>query len=331
MTERLTPRRIVDAVLFAATENEASHVAERRLASKLKQHPQIMEARLGRIRYVCSQLRIAPGCVLLDVGAGIGLNSVLALMCGVGEAHSVEMAADRQRSAALIVQYLGLGDRVHLHGQDVLTLDLPPNSIDTAFSFELLEHIRDIAALYHRLALWLKEGGRVYGRTGANGRNVIYQRTIEKTWQVIDQENYTGIREQVIRELVPEIPANDMKRLIGCTRGELLDGIRRIASEYKRNGTIPPPKPPCAPRDPHTGQYMERLLDPYDTMKVMDAQGFRTFLLRPSFRNITTVNPVLSLGLKVVGTVISAAHPVSLPVGPWLEFLSIKNRRNAFS
>jgi hypothetical protein len=54
----------------------------------------------------------------------------------------------------------------------------------------------------------------------------------------------------------------------------------------------------------------------------MDAQGFRTALLKPNFQNITIVNPFLSLGLKLVGGMITFSHPISLLFAPWLEFLS---------
>jgi SAM-dependent methyltransferase len=323
-SRELTLSKIVEAIIFAARENQNSHVAELQFASKLDKQPEIMHARLGRVKYACRMLDIKPEAVLLDVGSGIGLNSVLSLFCGVREVHSVEMSYDRLRSAQLIIDFLGLEDRVHLHGQDVLNLDLRPRTIDAAFSFELLEHISDIGRLYSKLALWLKDGGRVFGRTGANGRNLIYHRTARKIWDMIDKEHYVGVREEAIRSVVPQLPEEDLKLLVGRTRGELIDEVRRVAEEYRRNRKIPPLKSGCAPRDPLTAQYMERLLDPYETMRIINAQGFRTSLLKPNFRNITTVNPLLSLGFKAIGGVIRLGHPVSLLFAPWLEFLSYR-------
>ncbi|PYU19190.1 MAG: hypothetical protein DMG30_25115 [Acidobacteria bacterium] len=325
--QELSLSRIVEAVLFAARENQNSHVAELQFASKLEKNPEIMKARLGRIKYACRMLDIKPGAVLLDVGSGIGLNSVLSLFCGVQEVHSVEMTYDRLRSAQLIIDFLGLEDRVRLHGQDVLNLDLRPGTVDAAFSFELLEHIRDIGSLYGKLALWLKEGGRVFGRTGANGRNLIYHWVFRKQWDMIDNEHYVGIREEAITSVVPQLPEADLRLLVNRTRGELIDEVMRVAEEYSRNGTIPPPKPACAPRDPCTAQYMERLLDPYETAAIMDAQGFRTSVLKPNFRDITTVNPILAMALKTVGGMIRLGHPASLLFAPWLEFLSHREPR----
>jgi predicted O-methyltransferase YrrM len=321
----LTPTRIAEAVLYAARENPDSHVAEREFAARLNVHPRIIEARVGRIRHVMDLLRVSPGDVVLDVGSGIGLNSVLALLCGAGEVHSVEMTEDRLRSARLIARHLGVEDRIHIHGTDVLALDLPAGSVNAAFSFELLEHVRDVGGLYARLAEWLAPGARVYGRTGANGRNLAYRVLFARAWDTIDRENYVAIREEVVRRIAPDAPDGDVRILVARTRGELLPEIERIALEYRRNGALPPPKAPCAPRDPATGQYMERLLEPERVVRVMDAQGFRTEVVAPSFENVTTVRPLLAAAIRGAGAIIRAAHPVSLWVAPWLEFLSVRD------
>lgn len=321
---QLSTKRIVDAVVLAAEENRESHPAERWHASQLKEHPQIMEARLGRVRYVCGRLGVGPGSVLLDVGSGIGVNSVLALLCGAKEVHAVEMTPDRLESAKIIARYLGVEDRLHIHGQDVLTLQLPAGSVDAAFSFELLEHVRDIGSLYSKLARWVKEGARVYGRTGANGWNPYRRWRFRKIWAKCDRENYVADREKLIRSLVPGAPPEDVEILVDRTRGEMLDTIRSVALEYARVRALPARRRPRAPRDPKTGQYMDRLLDPLQTMTAMDAAGFSTTLLRPCFKNVTTVNALVAMGQKLVGNVIRGGHPVSLPLAPWLEFLSTR-------
>jgi hypothetical protein len=170
----------------------------------------------------------------------------------------------------------------------------------------------------------VKPGGRVYGRTGANGKNVVWRRTFPRQWDVIDDENYVEVRRQAIRSVAPQIPDRDLKRLVSRTRGDLMAEVRRVAEEYRDTGRLPPPKQPCPPRDPVTGQYMERLLDPAETIRTMDAPGFETKLLPPNLGHMTIVNPLLLRGLKMVGTVLSLTHPASLPLAPWLEFLSVR-------
>ncbi|MDY0110016.1 MAG: class I SAM-dependent methyltransferase [Candidatus Krumholzibacteria bacterium] len=327
MSKLPTTREIAAAIVFAAEQNPQTLDCERRFARKIEAAPSVVAARLGRIRYMCGLLGIKPGDVILDVGAGIGLNSILALLCGASTVRAVEYEGSRFASARLICQHLKIEDRIELHQADILELALEPGSIDAAFSFELLEHIRDTQRLYANLARWLRPGGRVYGRTGANGRNLYYRRRYRKEWDRIDAASFQPIRAQLIQEIVPGIAPGVLRELVARTRGELFAAVQNAALEYRRNGILPPAKPPCPPRDPHSGEYMERLLDPATTIAIMDAQGFETSLLRPDFANMTIVNPARAMVLKFAGRVIGATHPASLAVAPWLEFLSTRAQR----
>lgn len=321
MSEEFTTAEVAKALGKASKENRNSMKCELRFANKVISNPGVLDARLGRIKYVCAALGVKPGGVVLDVGAGVGVNSILSLLCGVGEVHAVECDPQRLDSARLVVEALKVADRIHLHGEDVLKLDLPARSVDAAFSFELLEHISDTGALYRQFAAWLKEGGRAYGRTGANGRNLVYRRTFRKEWDMNDEE-YVPVRAAAIEEVAPDASKEDVTLLVERTRGALMAEVKRVATEFKSRGSMPPPLEPRAPRDPVTGQYQERLLDPFETIRTMNAQGFRTILLAPNFENLTTVNPLLSRAQKAVGALIRATHPVSLFMAPWLEFLS---------
>lgn len=325
MTHRqISSGLVAQAVIHAAENNRNSLPCENEFASAVKREPRIIEARLRRVQYVCHQLNVKPGATILDIGAGIGLNSVLAKMCGAMEIHAVEYEKSRFDSARMIVQFLQLEDQIHLHMRDVLEMNLPPAEIDAAFSFELLEHIRDTEKLYQNLARWLRMDGKVYARTGANAMNMLNRGRFHKEWDKIDAQNYHQLREKAIREIVKDAPADTIRTLVVRTRGDLLDRVRQVAREYDQMRLIPPAKPPCAPRNPLSGEYMERLLDPFVTKRIMDAQGFRTSLLRPCFKNMAIMNRHISKALRFLGYVIRATHPASLVVAPWLEFLSVR-------
>lgn len=321
---QISTELVAQAVIHAAKNNKDSLPCENEFASAVKKDPRIIEVRLRRVQYVCQQLNIKPGDTILDVGAGIGLNSVLAVLCGARTVHAVEYERFRFESARIIVQFLQLEDQINLHRRDVLEMDLPEAEIDAAFSFELLEHIRDTERLYRNLAHWLRMDGRVYARTGANAMNMLNRGKFHNEWDKIDTQNYQQIREKAIREIVRDAPAETIQTLVVRTRGDLLDRVRQVAREYDQTRLIPPAKPPCAPRNPLSGEYMERLLDPFVTKRIMDAQGFRTSLLRPCFKNMAIMNRHLSKALRFLGYVIRATHPASLVVAPWLEFLSVR-------
>src|SRR5687768_14278826 len=143
----LTLDSLSEALAFALEKNPKSHGAEEYLVRDIRNNPHLLRARLKRSEDVLNLLGPERN-VLGDMGCGNAVNSVLALMNGAGEVHAVEMEDQRFRTAQIVVDYLGLQNRIHLYQIDVLKLDLPENCLDGAFSAEFLEHISDIKAFY---------------------------------------------------------------------------------------------------------------------------------------------------------------------------------------
>ena len=220
----LTLAKVREGIIYAAEKNPCSHEAEMSFAERLKCSPHVLEARFRRRQYVVKLLNIKPCSILADLGSGNGVNSILSLMCGVGEVYAIEMEDKRFRTAQFIVDFLRLGDRIHLCKANLLELDLPRNSIDGAFSAELLEHIADLPGLYRKLGVWLKTGRRVYARTGANGRSLIKKKTFKKTWDYLDKK-YQKQREQIISAKVPNLNAEEISVIVERTRGLLAEEI----------------------------------------------------------------------------------------------------------
>jgi SAM-dependent methyltransferase len=319
----ISTKQIADAIVWVSTENRNSHEAEKAFAQRVSDAPQIIDQRLHRMQYVTSLLGLGTDSVVMDVGCGIGLNAVLALQCGVTHIHAVEMGADRFESARIIAKELGLEDRITFHFDDVLALKHPPSTLDGAYSFELLEHISDLPLLYRNLNNWLKPTAGVYGRTGANGRSLLNRHTFKKAWQWLD-EPYYAVRLQMITSRLRVSSDKTGQELASRTRGLLDIEVERVVDDYNSTGKMPPEPHACAPRDPVTGQYMERLLDPFEVIAQMDAEGFASCLLPPNFRNLTVTNPIRRRLLEAAGAVITIGHPMSLWAAPWLEFLSRK-------
>ena len=321
--ETVTLTKLREAIIYAAGKNPCSHGAELKFAERLKCSPHVLEAHLCRRQYVVKLLNAEPGSTLADLGCGNGVNSILSLMCGVGEVYAIEMEDKRFKTAQLIIDFLGLGDKIHLCKANLLEFNLPQNSIDGAFSAELLEHIADLPGLYRKLRVWLKTGRRVYARTGANGSTLIKRKTFKKTWNELDKK-YQKQREEIISAKVPNLNAEEISVIAERTRGLLAEEIEEEAQKFMDSGELPIDRRPCAPRDPYTCQYMERLLNPIETTEQIDTEGFTTRVIRPDFSSLTVVNPIKRRAYWAMGQIIRFTHPLSLCVAPWLEFLSTK-------
>jgi SAM-dependent methyltransferase len=314
------------AILYAAEKNPAPHAAEVLFAKQIRTNPHLLKARVIRSRRVVRLLGPSKG-VFADVGAGICLNSVLAIYNGVREMHAIEVDHHRYVSGQLIVEKLGLKDRVHIHTSDVLKLDLPKNSLDGGLSAEFLEHISDLRAFYKLFNNWLRPGGKFYARTGANGRGWEKKRSFPKVWEFLDKK-YQPWREEIIRKVLPDAPTDVVQSIRDRTRGFVASEIETAAREYQKTGALPRDRRPCPPRDPHTGQYMERLMDPFETARDIDSVGFKTTVLAPDFTSLTEGNFFKRTAMRTVGEFIRATHPWSLFLSPWLELLS-ENQKTA--
>ncbi len=307
---------------FLASIGPSSRPAEQRFAERLRRHPEVLALRLARVRRVVELLG-GEGGVLLDAGAGTAINAVLSLVAGAAEVHAVELNPVRFEIARQLVERLGLERRLHLVTEDILTLELPPASLDGIYSNEFLEHVVDSPAYHRRAAEWLVPGGRVYGRTGANGANWLYQRTYGRMWQRADETTYAPQRREILLSLAPKLDPEVIARLVAATRGASAAEIEAALAAYDESGKLPPPSG-RVPKNPRTGVYHERLRWPRELLAEMAAAGLHGRVVRPDFRFTFDPAPWRRRFYRSLGALIAWGHPLSLPISPWLEVMGEK-------
>jgi SAM-dependent methyltransferase len=300
-----------------------SYAGEQEIARRAAEHPVYLDLRRRRMRRTLRLLGAAAGDTLLDAGCGNGVNAVLAAEAGM-RVVAVEIDERQHRLARLLFERLGLESRVRLERSDILGLDLAPASVDGGYSFEFVEHISDPVAFYGRVRRWLRPGRSFYSRTGANGANARLRRVFAREHDERDAKFYAPDRRRRVLALAPEAGGAALEALVAGTRGLLQAELEAAVAAWRADGTLPPPHGGRTPRDPDTGAYEDRVLDPAELLADMRAGGLDARLVRPDVSAVFSPSPVRRAGYRAAGAVISATHPASLPVAPWLEVMGTR-------
>ncbi len=275
-------------------------------------HPDIVRAaacgRLGRhawfLRHVM-RLGEFRNARVLEVGCGGGWQAIAFSFLGgntvcANDIRERMTSTIEERVAALNDE--GAGIRVDAIAGDICTLGLEAGSFDGVFSNQAIEHVRDLDAMFAECARLLCPGGRcvvvddnnVFNRKQAAENQAMWEDR-DGSWQYVRRlvsrrpEEYGGsrpyavMREDIVRAARPGLDSKTVDILASATAGLARDEIERVVRDYEPGGALPVPPALSWCRDPETGEYCERLLDPFEVMRTMESCGFQV-RLHHSFR-----------------------------------------------
>lgn len=242
---------------------------------------------------------------VLDVGCGFGWDAATISMLGRNEIVANDIretmtAPLRDRIEALSVE--GAPLNVSTLTGDICTLNVSPDSFDAVYCREAIEHIHDLDALFAKIAEVLRRGGRCVVANDSNAfsralrADFAYMWTRrDASWDYIEElkrerpienkniEPYAVTRERLLRAANPTLGMKQIDELTGATAGLVQQDIELLAREYREGQSLPIPPAMSWCRDPVTGEYCERLLNPYEICEIMRRHGF-VVRLRHAFR-----------------------------------------------
>jgi len=143
-------------------------------------------AQIRLIETLADRARIAPGSRVFDIGCGMGgssLHLAKELNCTV---TGVTISSVQRCWASISARLKGLAGRSQFLCQDAETVELPNDSADVVWSIECTEHLFDKPAFFHRVAGWLKPGGRVAICAWLEGTNVSDPRQQQQVYDVCE-------------------------------------------------------------------------------------------------------------------------------------------------
>ncbi len=230
---------------------------------------------------------------LIDHGGGIGLLSLFCHTLGMKVIYN-DVYHTIVKDAKNIAEILEVNYKAYIHGtiEDVIRFTTNNNYlVDAIVSSEVIEHIYDIDTFFKHLKdIPSKQLCFVFS-TSANPLNPIRKQKLMHMQRDAERkdsqytfghkekdslQSFLSIREQIIREHYNELPQKTIQNLAKKTRGLREDAIIQAVTHFIKTGTYPKePEHRSNTCDPYTGNWVERLFNPYKLQQQLQKEGFQ--------------------------------------------------------
>ena len=267
---------------------------------------------------------------VLDIGCGFGWNalavSLLANADVVANDIRPEMTSVVEAQIAQI-RKLGAPASVSTLTGDICSIKLPSNCFDAIMCQQTLEHVHDLEALFEMCFRVLRPGGKA---VFTNDNNILNRKSfdeIQKMWwqrdtdpDFIEQlkrerpiENrdiqpYAAMRREIILRANPRLTEPDVSEIVAATAGKTDMEIIRLATYYTPGQSLPTRPRSSWCRNPVTGEYCERQLDPYEIADQLSAAGF-TAKVRHGFRKRRPLRWLNAIQWRPLNTLLFQKRP----------------------
>lgn len=243
---------------------------------------------------------------ILEVGCGFGWDAVALSLIGQNRVVATDILPsmiDGTNECLDAMKKNGNPLNIDAVQGDICSLSLPDNSFDGIYSSEAIEHVHNLKAMFARCHDLLKPGGRLLIYNDSNRYNSEFRESTLDMWKSRDTswdharwleaevrpvehkgaKPYGAMREEIIKEVAPEMDDASLARLVSATAGMIRKQILKATEAYLKDRKLPVPPKFSWCRNPETGEYAERLLDPFELRDMLVAAGFRNVRLRHAF------------------------------------------------
>ena len=269
--------------------------------------PGHMEIWQWRLKHYC-ELGNFFGKRILEAGCGFGWDAVGLALTGGNEVVASDILPSMIEGMSECLETMkrnGVDLPVTPLHADICDLDLPSQSFDGVFTTEAIEHVHDLQLMFRNCYRLLKPGGVALIVNDSNRYNAAARAHSLESWTDRDEswehvewlkkevrpvehanaKPYGVMREDMIRAADSKLSEADIARLRVATAGMIRPEIEKAVADFRASGMLPVRDEFGWCRNPETGEYSERLLDPWELKTWLREAGFNV-KLRHVFRKL---------------------------------------------
>ncbi len=276
---------------------------------------------VAQLRMALNDLPDLGEMVLVDHGGGTGMTGMLAKLAGVGTVIYNDIDSKMLDTAQCVAVATGApSDHYVLGGFDALTAYLGEMGVrcTTLVSYDVIEHVYDMDEFIAAL-------GRLPGARHAvlmsSGANLFSPRCLLSTIPIqrrAERESKTMCR-GIVRELAPDVSADEGDRLAAATRGCIRAGIEQIVRHCRETGSIrrnvlsgvnrfdPYGTNTC---HPETGWWAEHFMNPWYLRRRLAEEEFEAVVEMGRYGRPTGV--AKRAGAQAINSLIRLAGPAGI-------------------
>jgi SAM-dependent methyltransferase len=236
---------------------------------------------------------------ILDVGCGFGWQAfVFSLLDERNSVVGIDILPsmiDGMTESIAAMRAKGIKSDLTPICGDICDPGLELGLFDAIYSNEAIEHVHDLQLMFDRCASLLKPGGQLLLMNDSNVLNsktraetVAMWRERESSWEWIEKlknwrpiehgeaKPFAVMREDIVRQANPELDDKAVAIIVENTAGLLKSEIANVSKTYRHGMNFPEIGEYDRCRNPETGEYAERLLDPFKLADMLAKSNLRT-------------------------------------------------------
>lgn len=233
---------------------------------------------------------------ILDVGCGFGIKSILFCILGAKELHACDINIDEIADFRKLLKLVKISN-LYIGIEDACYLPYKNECFDICFVHGVLSHIHNQELTLSEIYRVLKHNGTLFLFDENNSLYFPFRYRRRKFWKRCEYgptdptsnlfTPYIKMREEIIKENFPHIEKEILKNLAKKTQGLIKNEIIKAVPILLNGKRIKKPK--FKYRNPLTGEYPEREINPLRLKKQLEKYGFKikiTKFFYPPYRGV---------------------------------------------